>query len=245
LDSVYGSMNVPHTLVRGAIAPPAWHAQVADRPEFDALPSLHKAAAIEAPAARADRVAGLVLHHLFSQSLGLPAFAHAQTAAPEYDLESSFADFTDRLVAGALQRVYRPSELPALLAEVGEDRVDKELVAGVRQRLACYEHATEAVRRSKPLIRQIRRAPRNVCYHGIMLDRMHQSASLSLAACPISLPCRVVQLCTGHVILIQRRHAGAPALCPRLTRRWQAARTSSAAICMTRQARQAAARRVL
>lgn len=155
LNAVYGNPNVPHALLRGAPGAPSWHAAHAERPAFDVLPSLAHSAEQEPAAARAERVAALVLEALLARAHGLPSFALQRAAAPEVTAESSFADFVERIVVAATQRVYRPSGLPALIEQLGEE-ADAALVAAVRLRLARYAPSEEGKRRSTPLIKQLR-----------------------------------------------------------------------------------------
>ena len=102
------------------------------------------------------RLAQLVKAHALSQSHGLPALAAALPDAPGFDASKSFCEFSERVVAAAVQRVYRPDGLKALLTQLGVGEVGPKVLAMVRAALHEYAPVADKAAAATPLLKRIR-----------------------------------------------------------------------------------------
>ena len=158
LHAVYGALNVPRALNRHA-TPAATATPQSQNNVMFTVP-----AALAPPAANASetlpeevaRLAQLVKAHALSQSHALPAFAAALPDTPGFDASESFWEFSERIVAAAVQRFYRPDGLQGLLMQLGVGEVGPKVLAMVRAALHEYAPAADKAAAATPLLKRIR-----------------------------------------------------------------------------------------
>jgi hypothetical protein len=166
LNAVYGSLNIPRALARDsrshATAPPP-----ADAPFKFEVPAALAAPAgdareLETPAERVPRLTQLVKAYTLAQAHTLPAFAAALPADGGFEASESFWQFSERILAAAMRRLYRPEGVEALLAQLGEREVDKKMLAQVHMALSKYAPEDVKPPMATPLLERIRCVRRQV-----------------------------------------------------------------------------------